>query len=92
MQASIYQPTKTTMQSGARNSKHWLLEFSHDGSRKIEPIMGWIASKDMLQEVKIKFPNKDAAVAFAKTNHLTYEIIEPQHKKFIKRSYADNFK
>ena len=92
MQASIYQPTKTTMQSGVHNCKNWILEFTHDGSRKIEPIMGWVSSEDMLQEVKLKFPNKDAAINFAKKNNLSYEVIEPQHKKFSKRSYADNFK
>ncbi len=92
MQACIYQPTKTTMQSGTANSKNWLLEFIHDGSRFIEPIMGWTASKDMLREVKIKFPSKEAAIAFAEENKFSYEVIEPQQGKFIKRTYADNFK
>ena len=92
MQASIYKPTKTTMQSGLANNQHWLLEFAHDGTRNIEPVMGWISSKDMLQEVKIKFPTKEAAVHFAQQNQLTYEVIEPQQKKFIKKAYADNFK
>ncbi len=92
MQACIYQPTKTTMQSGAANSKDWLLEFTHDGSRSIEPVMGWTASKDMLREVKIKFSSKEAAVAFAEANKFPYEVIEPQQSKFIKRTYADNFK
>ncbi len=92
MQASIYQPTKTTMQSGTRNHKHWLLEFAHDGSRSKEPIMGWTSSQDTLREVKLKFSNKDAAIAFANSNKITYEVIEPQQKKIIKRTYADNFK
>ena len=92
MQVRIYKPTKTTMQSGMRNSKNWLLDFAHDGSRVIEPLMGWTSSQDMYQEVNLKFPSKEEAVAFANANQLTYEIIEPQNKKFIKRSYADNFK
>lgn len=92
MQASIYQPTKTSMQSGLNNIKHWLLEFEHDGSRKIEPIMGWTASKDMLHQVRIKFPNKESAINFAKDNNIDYEVIEPKAKKITKRAYADNFK
>ena len=92
MQACIYQPTKTTMQSGTANSKNWLLEFIHDGSRNIAPMMGWTSSEDTLQEVKIKFSSKEAAVAFAETNKIPYEVIEPQQRKFIKRTYADNFK
>jgi hypothetical protein len=92
VQARIYKPTKTTMQSGNANNQEWLLEFIHDGSKKIEPVMGWTSSKDTLQEVKIKFPDKKTAIEFADSNRYTYEIIEPQMKKFIKQSYADNFK
>jgi hypothetical protein len=92
MQASIYQPTKTAMQSGLKNVKYWLLEFKHDSSREIEPIMGWTSSKDMLHEVRMKFPNKESAINFAESNNINYEIIEPRQKKLIKKSYADNFK
>lgn len=92
MQVSIYKPTKTTTQSGNLNTNHWILKFQHDGSRKIEPLMGWTSSKDMMQEVRLKFPDKEKAIIFAKENNLDYEIIEPQAKKITKRSYADNFK
>ena len=40
----------------------------------------------------MKFPNKESAIDFAKQNNLNYEVIEPQLKKFVKRTYADNFK
>jgi hypothetical protein len=91
MQVSIYKPTKTTMQSGTRNTKNWVLEFKHDGSREIEPLMGWTSSKDMLREVKLNFSYKQAAIDFAEEHNLTYEVLEPQEKKFSKRSYAENF-
>ena len=91
MQARIYQPAKTAMQSGRNNSRHWLLEFMHNGSRAIEPIMGWTSSQDMLQEVHLKFPDKEAAIAFASNNNIEYELIEPQKKKIFKSAYADNF-
>ena len=54
MQASIYKPTKTAMQSGTYNSTHWILEFVHDGSREIESVMGWVSSSDTMQEVTVK--------------------------------------
>ena len=92
MQVRIYKPTKTTMQSGVANSREWLLEFVSQGDQKIEPIMGWTSSGDVLQEVKVNFPTKQAAIEFAVTNQYSYEIIEPQTRKLIKRSYADNFK
>lgn len=92
MQVRIYQPTKTTMQSGIANCQKWLLEFIPKGDKKIESVMGWTSSSDMLQEVKMKFPTKQAAVEFANSNEYVYEVIEPQIRKLIKRSYADNFK
>lgn len=92
MQVRIYKPTKTTMQSGMANSKEWLLEFVSQGDKRIEPIMGWTSSSDMLQEVRVNFPTKQAAIEFANANQYSYEVIKPQTKKLIKRSYADNFK
>ncbi len=91
MQAYIYQPSKTSMQSGLRNTKDWILIFAHDGSRKIEPSMGWISSKDTMQEVRMKFPNKESAIAFAEKNQFNFEVITPKQKKFVKRTYAENF-
>ncbi len=92
MQVRIYKPSKTTMQSGMANSKEWLLEFIPRGTKEIENIMGWTSSNDTLEEVKLKFPTKQAATDFADSNEYSYEVIEPQIRKQIKRSYADNFK
>lgn len=92
MQARIYKPTKTSMQSGNARNCEWLLNFIHTGSRKLEPIMGWTSSNDTMQEVKLRFPSKQSAINFAISNGYNYEIIEPQVPKFIKRSYTDNFK
>lgn len=92
MQVRIYKPTKSAMQSGLSNTKHWILEFSGDKARFIEPVMEWTGSKNMLNEVKIKFGTKEEAIEFANTNNYSFEVIEPQIKKIVKRSYADNFK
>ena len=63
MQAKIYQPTKSAMQSGMGNVKKWLLEYeSHKNDRFIENIMGWTASKDMTQEIKLSFASKEEAI------------------------------
>ncbi len=91
MQVSIYKPTKSAMQSGNANTHTWILEFPPNGTRDIEPIMGWISSSDTLREVKLKFPSKEAAIAYAEKNNLAYELHEPNNKKIIKRPYANNF-
>ena len=88
--AKIYKPTKTAMQSGMRNTKNWLLEFDTLDTG-INPLMGWQTSKDTMSEVKLEFPSKDQAINYAKKNNIDYYVIEPQKRKLVKKSYADNF-
>ena len=88
--AKIYIPTKTAMQSGRGKLKKWVLEFITKDS-SINPLMGWETSKDTLKEVVLKFPSKEKAVEYAKKNNISYNIIEPNKKEFVIKSYADNF-
>jgi hypothetical protein len=88
--AKIYKPTKSAMQSGKANEKKWLLEFDRLNS-SINPLMGWISSKDTLSEIKLEFTNLNEAVSYSKKNNIDYYIIEPKKRKIIKKSYADNF-
>ena len=78
------------MQSGERNTKNWLLEFDTLNAG-VSPLMGWESSKDTMSEVKLKFSTKNQAINYAKRNNIDYYIIEPQKRKIIKKSYADNF-
>ena len=57
----------------------------------VNPLMGWNSSKDMISEVKLKFSTRDQAINYAKKNNIDYYISEPQKRKIIKKSYADNF-
>ena len=88
--AKIYKPSKTAMQSGTRNSRNWLLEFD-TLDKGINPLMGWISSKDTMSEIKLEFSTKEQAVSYAKKNKINYYVIEPKKRKIIKKSYADNF-
>ena len=88
--AKIYKPSKTAMQSGERNTKKWILEFDTLNTG-VNPLMGWVSSKDTMSEVKLKFSTKNQAINYAKKNNIDYYIIEPQKHKIIKKSYTDNF-
>ena len=78
------------MQSGLGKSDKWVLEFeTKDNS--INPLMGWESSSDTLNELRLEFSSKDLAVNYAKKMKIEYEIIEPKKRKFVKKSYADNF-
>jgi hypothetical protein len=88
--AKIYIPTKTAMQSGRGKQKKWVLEFETKDT-KINPLMGWESSTDTLEEVILRFSTQEQAVEYAKKNSILYKIIEPKKKKFVIKSYADNF-
>ena len=88
--AKIYIPSKTAMQSGRGKQKNWILEFETKDN-KINPLMGWESSTDTLSEVILKFSSKEKAIEYAKSNSISYKVIEPEKKKFILKSYADNF-
>ena len=88
--AKIYIPTKTAMQSGKGKLKKWVLEFiTKDPS--INPLMGWESSTDTLGQVILQFPSKEKAIEYAKSNDISYTVIEPKKTKFVIKSYADNF-
>jgi len=78
------------MQSGLGKSDKWIIEFETENSG-INPLMGWETSSNTLSELHLEFSTKDLAVEYAKKNKIIFEIIEPQKKKTIKKSYAENF-
>ena len=46
-------------------TKTWLLVFDEDKPREIEPLMGWTASGDTRQQVRLSFDTKEEAIAYA---------------------------
>lgn len=88
----IYQPSKTAMQSGRRNTHKWLLVFEPDGRRPIDPLMGWVGSEDTRSQLRLRFDSRDEAVAFAERNGLAYDVFEPQPVVARPKSYADKFR
>ena len=88
--AIIYIPTKNSMQSGLGKSDKWLIRFETNDAG-LNPLMGWESSSDTLAELNLEFSTKELAIEYAKKNKIDYEIIEPQKRKTVKKSYADNF-
>ena len=91
MTARIYKPAKTAMQSGTKKSEEWLLEYKPEKRKYVEPVMGWTGSGDTKQQLKLKFSTKEKAIAYAEANNIAYKLVEPKPRKYIKKSYADNF-
>jgi ETC complex I subunit-like protein len=92
MIARIFKPARTAMQSGEARTKEWVLEFAPASPREIDPLMGWTGSRDMKAEVELAFDTKEEAVAYAEREGIPYQVVEPQPRRQIRKSYADNFK
>ena len=92
MQARIYKPAKTAMQSGKAKTQTWILEFEQSSAKTVEPLMGWTSSGDMRQQVKLKFESKEEAVDYAERNGFSYTILKPREQKRRTMAYSDNFR
>ncbi len=80
------------MQSGKARTREWVLEFVSDVPREVEPLMGWTSSADTRQQIRLRFPTKEEAVAYAERNGIEYRLIEPKTPKRRPKSYAENFR
>lgn len=92
VEARIYQPAKTAMQSGRGKSQNWILDYEPATPRRPEPLMGWVSSGDTLNQVRLAFATKDEAIAFAERKGLTYTITDPQTRQVRPRNYGDRFR
>jgi len=78
------------MQSGLGKINKWIIKFETKNTG-INPLMGWETSSDTLSELNLEFSSKELAIEYAKKNKIDFEVIEPQKRKTLKKSYADNF-
>lgn len=93
MQARIYKPAKTAMQSGTAKTEHWVLEYAPVSNREIDPLMGWTSSSDTQTQVKMSFESKQAALDYARSHGITASVQDPKERKHNIRQggYGDNF-
>ena len=89
--ARIYRPAKTAMQSGKAKTHEWVLEFDQQAPRKIEPLMGYTASTDTSQQIRLNFPTVEAAEAYCQRRGIAYSVQKPHEQRRRRTSYAENF-
>jgi hypothetical protein len=92
MTARIYKPSKTAMQSGQGNTKDWVLEFEPEVPRTVEPLMGWTSSADTRQQVRLRFDDKQEAIAYCERHGIAYQVFDAKASAGRRiMSYSDNF-
>ena len=92
MEARIYRPAKTAMQSGRANTRKWRLIFEPRSPKRVDSLMGWTSSSDMDGQVSLNFESQEAAVAYCNRRGIPYRLGEPHEREDRPRSYADNFR
>ncbi len=91
MDAKIYKPGKTAMQSGRARTQQWVLEFLDGGKRSADPLMGWTSIDDTASQVQLSFETREQAIAYARRHNLTFRVDEPREPRRLVKSYAENF-
>ena len=93
MSARIYKPARTATQSGAANTRHWVLEYASESKREVDPLMGWTSNADTQAQVRLRFDSKEAALHYAKEHGIDAVVQEPHKRKLTVRpgGYAENF-
>jgi hypothetical protein len=91
MDARIYQPAKPATQSGRFKTRFWIVEHEPHSRVEADRLIGWLGSDDTDNQVQLRFPTKEAAIAYCRREGLSYTVSEP-HERLVKpKSYADNF-
>ena len=92
MKARIFRPSKSTTQSGHGKTLQWVLEYETTTARLPESLMGWTASGDTLNQVRLKFDTLEEATQFAEKANLEFTVHNPHERKLKPRNYGDNFR
>ena len=92
MKVRIYKPSKNAMQSGRAGLGLWLLEYELESRRGPEPLMGWTASGDTDNQVRLRFKTREEAVGYAEAQGWEYSVDKEHLRKVRPRNYVDNFR
>ncbi len=91
MDAKIYKPVKTAMQSGLAGTREWVLEFVSNATRSSDPLMGWTSINDTTGQVLLHFETREEAIGYAKREGLVFTVEEPRLRRRLVKSYSENF-
>ena len=90
--ARISELERKTTQSGKANAGSWLLEFERTEAMRPDPLTGWNGSSDTNPQVKLAFPNKEAAIAYCERKGIEYHLVPAKPVRLKLQAYADNFR
>ena len=88
VRAVIHCPAPSVTSAGRWRAGEWVLGFERRSPPFIEPLMGWTGSADTLPQVRLRFPDRESAVAYAHRQGFRHEVREPAHPRAGGRATA----
>lgn len=70
----------------------WRLEFERQDPQRPDPLTGWAGSRDTRSQVKLRFPTREAAEAYAAREGIHVTVVPTPPHRLKLQAYADNFK
>jgi ETC complex I subunit conserved region len=89
--AHIYQSSPSPTQSG-RGRQEWVLEFEPSSPPEIEPLMGWVSSRDPFAHIRLRFPDRESAIEFAERQGWPYVANDPPARRVRPKNYIDTIR
>ena len=90
--ARIIEADRRATQSGKAGTGRWLLEFEREQAQRPDPLTGWNGSGDTRTQVRLSFPSKDAAIAYAQKHGFDFHVVPAPPASLKIQAYADNFR
>lgn len=90
-EARIYRRSAAPVQSGTARTAEWIVEFEPAQPPDIDPLMGWLSSGDVLQQVRMSFADLGSAEAYCRREGIPYTVTRPVMRPHRPRTYAENF-
>ncbi|MDP9423661.1 MAG: ETC complex I subunit [Pseudomonadota bacterium] len=90
--ARIIEEQRKTTQSGKAGEGRWTLEFERQQPQRADPLTGWNGSGDTRTQVRLKFNNKEEALAYATRKGFEVHIVPAAPVSLKIQAYADNFR
>jgi hypothetical protein len=92
MTARIYKPARTAMQSGRGKTHEWILVFDPSQAKRQDPLMGWAGWGSTREQIQLRFPTREAALAYCQKYAIDHVVEPPQGSTLKLKAYADNFR
>ena len=84
----IFQPSKSAMQSAFGKTEKWCLSNTLANRTFVNSVYCWTGTFDSEKNSALFFDSQEAAIRYAESKNLKFEIIETKKRKIIKKSYS----